>query len=69
MTRDVCYCCFVAVEPGQFSLGEAIWRPAGGTTVIHADLKVCHTCRRLECDVLNPFGCKNPDAFVEEASL
>ena len=58
---DTCYCCFIEIPDGTGHHGEARWH-TGETTVV-SQLQVCDVCRRLGCDVLNPYGCKRPEAI------
>lgn len=57
---EFCYCCFVDLLPGEGNPGEARWK-VGDTTVV-SEVVVCTVCRRLGCEVLNPDGCKKPEA-------
>lgn len=63
---DFCYCCYLDIPEGQGNPGEHSVQ-TGGSTIV-ANVVVCSTCRRLDCDVPNPEGCRNPERVAEGES-
>ena len=56
---DVCYCCFLETPISDLHRAEYAASVDSGTLIVH--FSVCTACRRLECDVPNPIGCKRPE--------
>ena len=62
---ETCWCCFLEIPEGEANPGthSVNWGP--GVTLT-AYVSVCIACRRLECDVANPEGCKRPERWTPE---
>lgn len=64
---DECFCCFIPVNRADAHPIEASWQvPDSDLRMITTDLVVCTVCRRLDCDILTPEGCKRPEAKRKE---
>lgn len=59
---EECFCCFISVGLEDANPIEATWTFPDGLRMETQDLVVCTACRRLDCDVLTPGGCKRPEA-------
>lgn len=55
---DKCFCCFEETSDEEANPIEASWPWGDGGRITTTSLIVCNTCRGLDCDVLNPDGCK-----------
>lgn len=56
---ELCFCCFIEIAEGQEQSGTATWKVTGMRVI--SELFICTACRRLQCDVLDPNGCKRPE--------
>ena len=61
MMQDICYCCFNDTPAADLHAATNTGKVSGVTVVQY--VTVCTACRRLECEVRNPEGCKRPELY------
>jgi len=57
---NICYCCLHDFPVGEMHEGTMTYTGRLRGVVQH--VLVCTACRHLGCDVMNPTGCKRPEA-------